>query len=65
MDSHGIAMRFGDFHSRRLVEHLQQDHTGGVLRVSMVHYNTIAQVDRLTETLGAITAKAAAESDMT
>lgn len=65
MDSHGIAMRFGDFHSRRLVEHLQQDHTGGVLRVSMVHYNTIAQVDRLTEALGAITAKAAAESDVT
>ena len=25
MDDHGIAMRFGDFHSRRLVEHLGED----------------------------------------
>ena len=59
MDGHGIAMRFGDFHSRRLVEHLGQDHAGGVLRVSMVHYNTVEQVDRLTEALGSILAKAA------
>ncbi|WP_240602653.1 cysteine desulfurase-like protein [Paracoccus endophyticus] len=60
MDDHGIAMRFGDFHSRRLVEHLGQDHAGGVLRVSLVHYNTVEQLDRLTEALGAILAKAAA-----
>ncbi|WP_228461517.1 cysteine desulfurase-like protein [Paracoccus liaowanqingii] len=59
MDDHGIAMRFGDFHSRRLVEHLGEDHEGGVLRVSMVHYNTVAQVDRLTEALTAILAEAA------
>lgn len=60
MDGHGIAMRFGDFHSRRLVEHLGLDHAGGVLRVSMVHYNTVEQVDRLTQTLDAILARAAA-----
>lgn len=60
MDDHGIAMRFGDFHSRRLVEHLEQDHAGGVLRVSMVHYNTLDQVDRLTQALSSILAKAAA-----
>ncbi|TGN62226.1 cysteine desulfurase-like protein [Paracoccus liaowanqingii] len=59
MDDHGIALRFGDFHSRRLVEHLGEDHEGGVLRVSMVHYNTVAQVDRLTEALTAILAEAA------
>ena len=60
VDDHGIAMRFGDFHSRRLVEHLGQDHAGGVLRVSMVHYNTVEQVDRLTEALTSILARAAA-----
>lgn len=57
MDDYGIAMRFGDFHSRRLVEHLGEDQNGGVLRVSMVHYNTPAQVDRLTDALTAILAR--------
>lgn len=57
MDDHGIAMRFGDFHSRRLVEHLGDDHLGGVLRISMVHYNTVGQVDRLTNALSAILAR--------
>ncbi len=56
MDDYGIAMRFGDFHSRRLVEHLGEDQGGGVLRVSMVHYNTLDQVDRLTEALAQIVA---------
>lgn len=60
VDDHGIAMRFGDFHSRRLVEHLGQDHAGGVLRVSMVHYNTVEQVDRLTAAVTSILARAAA-----
>jgi cysteine desulfurase family protein (TIGR01976 family) len=60
MDDHGIAMRFGDFHSRRLVEHLGEDGNGGVLRVSMVHYNTVEQVDRLTEALAQIVAREAA-----
>ncbi|RJE79207.1 cysteine desulfurase-like protein [Paracoccus sp. JM45] len=57
MDDFGIAMRFGDFHSRRLVEELGLDHDGGVLRVSMVHYNTVEQVDRLTDALTQILAK--------
>ena len=60
MDDHGIAMRFGDFHSRRLVEHLGEDGNGSVLRVSMVHYNTVEQVDRLTDALTRILADAAA-----
>lgn len=60
MDDHRIAIRFGDFHSRRLVEHLGEDADGGVLRVSMVHYNTVAQVDRLTAALAQILAREAA-----
>ncbi|ETX14420.1 aminotransferase [Roseivivax halodurans JCM 10272] len=54
MDDHGIAIRFGDFHSRRLIEELGESHDDGVVRVSMVHYNTVEQVDRLTQALSEI-----------
>ena len=57
MDDFGIAIRFGDFHSLRLVEALGLQAGGGVLRVSMVHYNTEAQVDRLTDALSRIIAE--------
>ena len=46
-DKDALGIRFGDFHSRRLVEHLGLARNGGVVRVSMVHYNTIEEVDRL------------------
>lgn len=51
IDPEHIAIRHGDFHSRRLVEYLGLAETGGVLRVSMVHYNTLEEVDRLTAAL--------------
>lgn len=54
MDDHSIAIRHGDFHSRRLVEDLGQMHDGGLLRVSMVHYNTLDEVDRLCTALDTI-----------
>ena len=44
---YNIAIRFGDFHSRRLVEYLGLDAVNGVVRVSMTHYNTLEEVDRL------------------
>ena len=47
VDRHGLGIRFGDFHSRRLVERLGLAGDGGVVRVSMVHYNTLDEVDRL------------------
>lgn len=47
MDEYKLAIRFGDFHARRLVEFLGLDAAGGVVRVSMVHYNTLAEVDAL------------------
>lgn len=50
-DALGIGIRHGDFHSRRLVEHLGYGGDDGVVRVSMVHYNTIDEVDRLTRAL--------------
>ncbi|MGO1164735.1 cysteine desulfurase-like protein [Brucella sp. C7-11G] len=54
MDKHNIAMRFGDFHSRRLAEYLGLTDHGGMLRVSLVHYNTIEEIDRFTLALDQI-----------
>jgi cysteine desulfurase family protein (TIGR01976 family) len=59
MDAHKIAIRHGDFHSRRLVENLGQTGNGGLLRVSMVHYNTLDEVDRLCSAFDSILRKAA------
>jgi cysteine desulfurase family protein (TIGR01976 family) len=56
MDGENIAMRFGDFHSRRLAEYLELTDHGGMLRVSMVHYNTLEEVDRFTAALDRILA---------
>lgn len=53
-DAHGIGIRHGDFHSRRLVEWLGYGGPSGVVRVSMVHYNTVEEVDRLTTALDAV-----------
>ncbi|MGY9047214.1 hypothetical protein P775_19265 [Puniceibacterium antarcticum] len=62
MDAHGIAIRFGDFHSRRLIEDLGETGHSGVLRVSMVHYNSVAQVDKLTAALGQVVSELALAS---
>ena len=56
IDDQKIAIRFGDFHSRRLAEYLDLTDHNGMLRVSMVHYNTIEEVDRLTAALDRILA---------
>ena len=47
VDRHELGIRFGDFHSRRLIERLDLAGDSGVVRVSMVHYNTLEEVDRL------------------
>lgn len=59
MNDHKIAIRHGDFHARRLVEALDQMDAGGLLRVSMVHYNTLEEVDRLCAAFDEILRKAA------
>ena len=51
VDRHAIGIRHGDFHSRRLVEALGLADRSGVVRVSLVHYNTLDEVDRLVEAL--------------
>lgn len=51
IDPSGIGIRFGDFHSKRLVNSLNLSSGDGVIRVSAVHYNTVAEIDRLIEQL--------------
>jgi selenocysteine lyase/cysteine desulfurase len=47
LDKFNIGIRFGDFYARRLIEALELQAQGGVVRVSMAHYNTVAEIDRL------------------
>ena len=51
MDDYGIAIRFGDFHARRLMEYLELTENNGCVRVSMTHYNTVEEVDALVRAL--------------
>ena len=51
VDAHGIGIRFGDFYARRLIEALDLAAQGGVIRVSMAHYNTAGEIDRLIQHL--------------
>ena len=46
-DKFNIGIRFGDFYARRLIEVLGLQAQGGVVRVSMAHYNTVEEIDRL------------------
>ena len=54
MDAYGIAIRFGDFHARRLMEYLELTENSGCVRVSMTHYNTVEEVDALVKALDEI-----------
>jgi cysteine desulfurase family protein (TIGR01976 family) len=51
LDAHRIGIRYGDFHSRRLVEELGLTERQGVVRVSMAHYNTAQEIDTLIQRL--------------
>ena len=56
MDRHGIGIRFGDFYAKRLIEALGLQAQGGVVRVSMAHYNTLGEIDRLVRRLDEVVA---------
>ena len=47
LDAERIAIRYGHFYAHRAVEALGLHARNGVVRVSMVHYNTADEVDRL------------------
>ena len=51
MDQFNIGIRFGDFYASRLIDTLGLRVHGGVVRVSMAHYNTLGEMDRLIEHL--------------
>ncbi|SEM19656.1 cysteine desulfurase-like protein [Halomonas daqiaonensis] len=53
VDDSRVGIRFGDFYARRLAEDLDLMDINGVVRVSMVHYNTEEEVDRLIQALDA------------
>lgn len=47
IDAANIGIRYGDFYARRLIEALGLDAHGGVVRVSIAHYNTHEEINRL------------------
>lgn len=46
-DRFNMGIRFGDFYAKRLVESLGLQVWGGVVRVSIAHYNTKSEIDHL------------------
>ena len=51
VDRSGIAIRHGHMYAYRLCERLGLDPDDGVVRISLVHYNTPEEIDRLIEVL--------------
>jgi len=51
LDRERIAVRYGHFYAHRAIEALGLLERGGVVRVSMVHYNTPEEVERLVRAL--------------
>lgn len=54
VDAHHIGIRYGDFYAKRLIQRLGLADQGGVIRVSMVHYNTLEECDHLIKVLDGI-----------
>jgi len=50
-DREKVAIRWGDFYARRLIDDLGLSGQNGVVRISMVHYNTLEEVHRLINVL--------------
>lgn len=51
LDARKLAIRWGHFYAVRAIDALGLAQGEGVVRVSMVHYNTLAEVDRLVQAL--------------
>jgi len=47
VDAHDIGIRFGDFYAVELIDDLGLRQNNGVVRVSLVHYNTIDEIENL------------------
>lgn len=51
LDGRGVAIRHGHFYAHRAMEAFGLAPDDGVVRISAVHYNTLAEVERLLEAL--------------
>lgn len=51
LDEHHLATRWGHFYAHRAMTALGLHDAGGITRISMLHYNTPAEVDRLVRAL--------------
>lgn len=49
VDDFRIGIRFGDFYAKKLIQALNLEEKNGVVRVSLVHYNTKEEVNKLIE----------------
>ncbi len=49
IDAYNIGIRFGDFYAVELIDDLDLRTNNGVVRISLVHYNSISEVDKLIE----------------
>ncbi len=47
VDPFRIGIRYGDFYAKKLIHDMGLEEKDGVVRVSMVHYNTLEEVDKL------------------
>ena len=47
VDEHRIGIRFGDFYAKKLIKALDLEEKNGVVRVSLVHYNSLQEVTKL------------------
>ncbi len=47
VDKAGIGIRFGDFYAQRLIDAIGIRHQGGVVRVSIAHYNSADELSTL------------------
>jgi selenocysteine lyase/cysteine desulfurase len=48
---HNIGIRYGHNYAHRLIKGLGLDEEDGVVRVSLLHYNTIEEVEKLVQVL--------------
>lgn len=53
-DKHKIGIRYGDFYAARLIDDLGLRWQNGVVRISMVHYNSLEEVHKLISVLDPI-----------
>ncbi len=54
VDPFNIGIRWGDFYAQRLIKDLNMESRDGIVRISMVHYNTLEEVKKLVKVLDSI-----------